>query len=128
MNVCGMKNSFTKLRGFTAFQQELQNIVNPINYFDPTINAYKLLSLQQLIYNNLQNNSLNESILNVYFEFVRKLLRDPNISLDPIYFDITYIYNNTFLTELLKKPEIANFNQNTATLNTINQQIRQLNL
>ncbi len=67
---------------------------------DPDLNAYKLLSAQQVVYRSLNSSSINEWFIKSYLTFVQNLLNKDNKSgryLAPIYKDLLYVFNNDIL-------------------------------
>lgn len=71
---------------------------------DPDLNAYKLISAQQIVYKSLKNASVNESFIRTYLNFVQKLIDKDKWSgryLHPIYKDILYVFNTDKLYETL---------------------------
>ena len=74
---------------------------------DADLNAYKLLSAQQIVYRSLNSSSINEGFIKSYLTFVQNLLNKDNKSgryLNPIYKDILYVFNTDILyTTLIQK-------------------------
>jgi hypothetical protein len=74
---------------------------------DADLNAYKLLSAQQIVYRSLNSSSINEGFIRSYLTFVQNLLNKDNKSgryLNPIYKDILYVFNTDILyATLIKK-------------------------
>ena len=74
---------------------------------DPDLNAYKLLSAQQIVYRSLNSSSINEGFIKSYLNFVQNLLNKDNKSgryLAPIYKDMLYVFNTDILyTTLIQK-------------------------
>ena len=74
---------------------------------DPDLNAYKLLSAQQVVYRSLNSSSINEWFIRSYLTFVQNLLNKDNKSgryLAPIYKDLLYVFNTDILyTTLIQK-------------------------
>ena len=74
---------------------------------DPDLNAYKLLSAQQIVYRSLNSSSINEGFIKSYLTFVQNLLNKDNKSgkyLASIYKDLLYVFNTDILyTTLIQK-------------------------
>ena len=74
---------------------------------DADLNAYKLLSAQQIVYRSLNSSSINEGFIRSYLTFVQNLLNKDNKSgryLNPIYKDMLYVFNADILyATLIKK-------------------------
>ena len=74
---------------------------------DADLNAYKLLSAQQIVYRSLNSSSINEGFIRSYLTFVQNLLNKDNKSgryLNPIYKDMLYVFNTDILyATLIKK-------------------------
>ena len=105
-----MSNCNWELR---SFYENLVNFINDENSLtiEPTrifensdLNAYKLLSLQQIVYRNLDTSSVNEELIKSYLTFVQNLInkdRWSNHYLASIYKDILYVFNTDILEQKL---------------------------
>lgn len=103
---------------------ELQGISNAKLYTDDDINIFKLLSLQQKIYHNTLQKNYDVGTIEAYLTFLQDLLaKRPNI--DPIYKDMTYIYNNTYLQDALT--QIAILNNNTKAMLRLTDVVKNIN-
>jgi hypothetical protein len=76
-------------------------IFDKISYKDPTLNAYKLLSYQQQIYQDFLINKVDAYKISMYLDFVREILKKNEI--EPFYKDEIYRYNNKYLSLALEK-------------------------
>ena len=72
-----------------------------ISYKDEILNAYKLLSYQQQIYQDFLINKADTYKISTYLDFVRELMKKDAI--DPFYKDEIYRYNNKYLSLALEK-------------------------
>ena len=71
---------------------------------DPDLNAYKLLSAQQIVSRTLKNSSINENFIKSYLTFAQNLINKDgwtNKYLEPIYKDMLYVFNKDVLYETL---------------------------
>ena len=102
---------------------ELQGISNAKLYADDDINIFKLVSLQQKIYQNTLQKNYDVSTIEAYLSFVQALLTKRNI--DQMYKDVIYLYNNTYLQSALT--QIAVLNNNTKALLGLTDVIRDIN-
>jgi len=71
------------------------------SYKDKTLNAYKLLSYQQQLYQDFLVNKADTYKIGAYLDFVREILKKNAI--DPFYKDEIYRYNNKYLALSLEK-------------------------
>ena len=89
---------------------------------DPDLNAYKLLSAQQVVYRSLNSSSINEGFIKSYLTFVQNLLNKDNKAnkyLAPIYKDLLYVFNTDVLyTKLIDRSK--SFTDLNNQLDTIN--------
>lgn len=114
MEDCGEKDRsyYKRLVDFIAIENSLlQPELSDEVFDDPDLNAYKLLSSQQIVYKFLDGTSLNENYIKSYLTFVQNLLnKDAGKGryLDPIYKDILYLFNNNELSQsLLQKWKLS---------------------
>ncbi len=101
---CGpdYEKSFKQTTLFMGIQTTLDNqIFDKISYKDPTLNAYKLLSYQQQIYQDFLINKVDAYKISMYLDFVREILKKNEI--EPFYKDEIYRYNNKYLSLALEK-------------------------
>lgn len=116
--------SYHRIMDFATVTYELQGISNIKLYADDDINIFKLLSLQQKIYQNTLQKNYDVGTIDVYLSFVQDLLtKRPNI--DQIYKDITYLYNNKYLQSILT--QIAIRNNNTKAMLRLTDVIKSIN-
>lgn len=88
---------FLSIKSFFGIQQQLSDWYIKSNLSsDPDVNAYKLISYQQILYNNVYEWVINEANFTTYLNYISSLLKKDG-SIDPIYYDITYWINNVFL-------------------------------
>ena len=89
---------------------------------DPDLNAYKLLSAQQVVYRSLNSSSVNEGFIKSYLTFVQNLLNKDNKAskyLAPIYKDLLYVFDTDVLyTKLIDRSK--SFTDLNNQLDTIN--------
>lgn len=96
------KNQFNAFSTFSSIQEQLNNTnFNTDISDDKLLNTYKLVSAQQSIFSSLQNKKLNLTQISSYITYVDELLRKWWV--DSFYFDVTYIFNNTYLEKNLIK-------------------------
>ena len=90
---------YKKLVNFIDLENSLLQPELSDKVFDnPDLNAYKLLSAQQIAYNKMIKwTTLNENFIKSYLNFVQALLNKDNKTnryLAPIYKDLLYVFNN----------------------------------
>lgn len=103
MSQCGdeMYENFLSIKSFFGIQQQLDNgYIKSTLSADPDVNAYKLLSYQQLLYNNVMWWIINEANFTTYLNFISSLLKK-DWSIENIYLDITYWIDNVYLIPTL---------------------------
>ncbi|MBU0626464.1 hypothetical protein KKG31_04000 [Patescibacteria group bacterium] len=109
--------NFKKLSAFLEIQNQLDSKqITKTAYSNNDINAYKILSVQQMIYRDMINNRSNLNNILEYLEFVQELLKSDRI--DDFYKDLTYRFNNKYIVPWVdnqnnpiiknKKPEVDN--------------------
>lgn len=88
---------FLSIKSFFGIQQQLSDwYIKSSLSSDPDVNAYKLISYQQILFNNVNEWVINEANFTTYLNYISALLKKDG-SIDPIYYDITYWINNVFL-------------------------------
>ncbi len=89
---------FKNLVEFDSFKQNIENwLATKKKYSWKSLNKYKLLSLQQNIYNQIEKGNVDFSFVSTYLDFVSQLMKD--LDLKNFYIDLIYLYNNKFLKE-----------------------------
>ena len=92
---------FNKIKLFLNVQEQLSNwYIKTNTTTDHQINEYKLISYQQLLYNDTAESIINEARFNTYVNYVISLLKKDNL-VEPIYYDITYRINNNYIIPTL---------------------------
>lgn len=94
---------FQDLKLFIDIQSQLNKWY--INYSvdeNINLNAYKLLSYQQIIYNDLNQNIIDNIRFESYFNYLKNILKNPN-KIESVYIDLTYRLNNNYITNVLNK-------------------------
>lgn len=102
---CGDKyyQDYYSTQLFIEIQAQLQKwYINSTVYTNKLLNNYKLISYQQLIYNDIHNNNINKIRFESYIYYLQELLKNTN-KIDSFYLDLTYWFNNTYLTNILNK-------------------------
>jgi hypothetical protein len=119
---------YRQLKNFIEIEQELSNgIISDAIYNDNvTLNAYKLLSIQQTLYKNLNVGTLNKSYLMNYLDYSQTIIeKDAGNGryLQPLYKDLLYQINNTILL-----PKLETHDNTILSKTEINQMINKINL
>lgn len=122
------RNDYNKLIWFIEIENSLGNPELSDKVFDdPDLNAYKLLSSMQKMYNFLKLNQINENLTDSYLKFIQALIdkdRWTNKYLASIYKDLIYVFNQDELLGVL------NTNQQEVSakkVSTFRSQIDQIN-
>jgi hypothetical protein len=114
---------YKTLNEFITVDQDIaNNIISSNTSTNPNINAYKLLSLQQILYKNLQAGNPNKNFLISYLNYSQQLINKPN-ALAPLYKDMLYRINTNILL-----PKLETSTSKTITKTEINQIINQITL
>lgn len=111
-----IKQQYILTRDYLQTQNEIiSNTVQNTVYTDNTLNIFKLVSLQQAIYNDIQNNIFNTRRIDAYLYFVQNMLQKKQLT--GTYIDTTYWFNNVYIL-----PYAYDNNTNTTieTINSIN--------
>ncbi|OQY40189.1 MAG: hypothetical protein B6229_02350 [Spirochaetaceae bacterium 4572_7] len=66
------------------------------------LNNYKLISYQQIIYNDIHQNIVNNIRFETYINYLQELLKKDN-KIDNFYIDLSYWLNNNYLITILNK-------------------------
>ncbi|NOZ44712.1 MAG: hypothetical protein GXP45_06300 [bacterium] len=122
---CGEQSAkdFQTLQGFIDIQKQISSNYSDISiYPDDKLNIYKLLSLQQIIYNNIKGKKLNDRIILPYLGFVESLLKKNRLTM--FYQEFTYWFNNYYFKEKLNDQRFYNqkglVDQSIEGINNIN--------
>lgn len=92
---------FQKINNFILVQKELNDwYIKDQTYEQEDINIYKLLSFQQIIFNDIRSQRTNNVRINSYINFLRNLLKNNNLS--QFYKEEIYRFNNYFLIKNLE--------------------------
>ena len=113
MNFCPDDDRFLyrKIANFIDIENSLKQpeLLDKV-FDDPDLNAYKLLSAQQVVYRWLNGTSINENFIRSYLTYVQNLLnkdRGTGRYLHPAYKDILYVFNTDVLyTALIRKGKL----------------------
>lgn len=129
-DTCGLeyKDFFRTMESFIDVQNQLQaKLITTDTYKEPNINVYKLLSYQQILYQDFQDFTIRTNQYTLYLEYIQELIRRnavPQIYLDEIYRYNTYYLNPTLLTARydrrfsgIKESDINNIIKNLETIN-----------
>lgn len=99
-------DDFYMIQDFTKTKNELENqYITPGTSKYKKMNEYKLISYQQILYNNLTKwIPPSEWIYKSYTNYLSNLLKKYSLNpIDPFYFDATYRFNNLYLIPSLNK-------------------------
>ena len=99
-------DKFYTTQDFIKTKNELENkYITSLTSRYPEINEYKLISYQQILYNNLEKwIPPYEWLYKDYSNYLINILRKSNEKIiDPFYFDTTYRFNNIYVIPTLNK-------------------------
>ena len=98
------KDKFLTFSSFLEVQKELENkSISSKVYTNDMINIYKLVSIQQIMYDDSINKRVNIDRIDGYLEFIQELLKKNKLS--KIYKEIVYYFNNYYIKPWLESPE-----------------------
>lgn len=129
LSQCGWDfyTEFSSKKSFYTVQQQLIDwYIKSTVSTDPEVNAYKLVSYQQILYNNVKNGIINEANFTTYLNYVSSLLKKW-WSVDNIYYDITYWINNVYLIPTLNSRKYKLTENKRAELDEITNNIYAMN-
>ncbi len=126
---CGeeVDNLYTALKDLNIIKKDLLDVTSKYVSDDRELNAYKLISLQQLIYNEVEKRRLNQPRVAAYLQFIKELLKKDTL-LEHIYFDEAFLFNNTYLTNVLKLPTFNMSAGQKEVTKILQQTIREMNI
>lgn len=104
MRECGndYKDSFNAFSAFIAIQWQLESAtINSDVWVNKDLNAYKLISLMQMIFADLQSKKLNQSVILSYNRYVEELIKKDGV--EAFYYDVIYLFNNNYLEKNIIK-------------------------
>ncbi|MDR2541185.1 MAG: hypothetical protein LBD11_05480 [Candidatus Peribacteria bacterium] len=97
---------YRELANFIEVEQELsKSFISSTIYTNKSVNAYKLLSTQQILYKNLLAGVLNKTYISSYLDYAQNLINRNNGNdryILPLYKDILYRMNNAVLLPRLE--------------------------
>lgn len=109
------EESYNDFAWFRTVQSQLDNqFVNSIVTPSALLNAYKLVSIQQTIYNELSAGKFNSLRIKSYAKYIEELLRR-KAALQNFYFDSIAVYNNQYLIPELTKIFLKSRSQDKET-------------
>lgn len=126
---CGgaYENIYSIFRGFSDIQTQLYSYITDSIYTDQKLNAYKLLSTQQLIYNELSSNRFNQNRIDTYIKFCQELLKKPD-TLERFYKDVMAFFNMRYLVPELSKAQFATTSNQIQLIKNTTNAIKELNI
>ena len=99
-------NTFNDIKNFLEIQDQLKKwYISSSIYTNKNLNTYKLLSYQQIIYNDLNQNTINVLRFDSYLNYLKNILKNYDIieTIDHIYIDLSYLFNNNYVLTTLNK-------------------------
>ncbi|MFZ2150736.1 MAG: hypothetical protein WAZ12_00245 [Candidatus Absconditicoccaceae bacterium] len=100
-------DEFTKIKNFIEIQKELnEGYIKDKYYSFRDLNSYKLLSFQQILYNDITSRKIDTLRLNNYISFLKNLIKKNNM--EQFYKEEIYWFNNYFLIKNLEASKEEN--------------------
>lgn len=120
-------DKYQTLNMFFEIKDQLEKwYINETLYQNNMLNNYKLISYQQIIYNDLLKQKINSIRFDTYITYLQSILKKPE-KIDAFYIDTIYRFNNYYIKNVLnnikyktsdnKKDEIDNILKNIEKLN-----------
>lgn len=129
MQQCDKKYTdyYERARNFFLAQKDISsNTPSSVVVADKDVNAYKLISLQQKIYQQIQQQRMNHAFIALYLQFVERLLQQQD-SLDHVYKDLIFLFNNKYLTTKFADPAFNNTLSNKEQVTMLADHVRKIN-
>ena len=119
--------NFHTLQLFLDIQNQLQKwYINKIVYQNKILNHYKLISYQQIIYNDIHQNIVNNIRFETYINYLQELLKKEN-KIDWFYIDLSYWLNNNHLINILNKTKYEVSDKKKIEIDNIINSLNKLN-
>lgn len=115
---------FELFKGFSDIQWQLYGYITDSTYPQRELNAYKLLSIQQNIFNDFSNGRVDQIRIEAYIKFLQQALR--RSWLEQFYIDLTAFFNNYYLLPQLQTTQLWNILQQSELTRIVND-FRELN-
>jgi hypothetical protein len=118
---------YNEFSSFRSIQDQLdKQFINATVTASPLLNAYKLVSTQQFIYNEMNAGKFNEIRLRSYNKYVEELLRKPS-SLQSFYFQNINRFNNTYLIPEITRTILKNKTLENKELKSVLDDLKTIN-
>lgn len=118
---------FQNFKNFLEIQEQLEKwYITPTLYDNTNLNEYKLISFQQTIYNDLQQNIINSIRIKSYFNYLNNILKNKD-SIDTFYIDLSYWFNNNYILNTLNKNKYKFSENKKAEIESIVKNINLIN-
>lgn len=133
LNNCGPEYAdfYNQFALFRSTQDQLsKQFIDPQVTANLLINAYKLISTQQFIYNELNGNKFNEIRIRNYNQYVEELLRRKTQGqdmVDPFYLDVISLFNNQYLIKELNLLALKSNAKSAKEIKAVLEKLRQIN-
>lgn len=96
----GYNDFYKRMWFFVDIQNQLQDkYISPDVYKDQLLNVYKLLSYQQILYQDFQDLKIRKNQYTLYFAYVQEVIKRKGLS--QFYLDELYWYNTYYLKPTL---------------------------
>lgn len=123
-------DNYYMMQDFTKTKNELEwQYITPGTSKYKKMNEYKLVSYQQILYNNLEKwIPPSEWTYKSYTNYLSNLLKKHNQSpIDPFYFDETYRFNNLYIIPSLNKVKYQSTQSKIEEISTIINDLEKIN-
>lgn len=108
---------------FLKIQEQLNKwYIDHHIYNNKNLNAYKLISYQQILYNSLINNNIDKIQFESYFNYFKSILQESN-KIENIYLDLSYWFHQNYIIQKLNKIKYNVGNQKKSDIENISKNI-----
>jgi len=90
------------------------------------LNNYKLISYQQILYNDIHKNTIDSIRFKTYISYLQNLLKK-NDKIDQFYIDLTYRFNNNYIINILNRFKYKSSDNKKIEIENIISELNKLN-
>ncbi len=118
---------FHTLKLFLDIQNQIENwYINDIVHQNKELNNYKLISYQQILYNDIHKNTIDSIRFKTYISYLQNLLKK-NDKIDQFYIDLTYRFNNNYIINILNRFKYKSSDNKKIEIENIISELNKLN-
>lgn len=119
--------SFNTLKLFLDIQDQLEKgYIKKSIHQNKELNNYKLISYQQILYNDIHQNTIDIIRFETYINYLQNILKE-NEKIDQFYIDLTYRFNNNYIINILNKLKYKSSDNKKIEIDKIISNLNKLN-